>query len=97
MVRVRLQQLLDAKTWAVCTDAEKLTLLSWNLYNKRKTITFAGTGIDDFSISGSYSGGTANATYEVVIDDAISSPNTFKWRKDGGVFTTGVAITGASQ
>lgn len=57
---------------------------------------FAGTGINDAIFTGSYTGTSAGSVFEVQIDDATSSPNTFKWRKDGGAYTTGVAILGAA-
>jgi hypothetical protein len=34
--------------------------------------------------------------YDIIID-STGNPNTFKWRKDGGPWTTGVAITGGWQ
>jgi len=40
--------------------------------------------------------GAATAYYEVVIDGE-GAPDTFKWRKNGGGWTTGVSITGAAQ
>jgi|GEM_PF-6018173 len=97
VVRSRLQDFLVEKTWETCSDEEKLILIRFNLYSQRRIISFVGTGIDDFSVRGAYAGGETSAIFEVVIDDIISSPNTFKWRKDGGAFTTGVSITGANQ
>ncbi len=57
--------------------------------------SFTGSGLCDLSAGGSYTG-TAAATFDVVID-GTGSPDTFKWRKDGGSFTSGVTITGAAQ
>ncbi len=65
----------------------------------RKTVgvtTFTGAGLNDGTFSGTYVGTTVRSTYEVEID-ATGAPDTFKWRKDAGSYTTGVAITGADQ
>lgn len=59
--------------------------------------SFSGTGINDGIFSGQYVGSTAGSVFLVTIDDATSNPNTFKWKKDGGSWTTGVAITSAPQ
>lgn len=56
---------------------------------------FVGAGLDDCNSSGEFTG-LADALYEVEID-ATGTPDTFKWRKDGGAYTAGVAITGAAQ
>jgi len=56
---------------------------------------FSGAGLDDATAGGTYTG-TADATYEVVID-ATGTPDTFKWRKDGGAWTSTVSITGSAQ
>jgi hypothetical protein len=64
-------------------------------------------GLDDLTagLKAAFSG-TAKTSFEVVIDDATSSPNSFKWRKatrdaNGvktiGSWTEGVNITGAAQ
>jgi hypothetical protein len=53
---------------------------------------FTGTGINDATFSGPYVGSTSGSQFEVVID--ATGPDTFTWRKDGGAWTTGVAITG---
>ena len=61
------------------------------------TTTFTGVGLNDGSSSGTYNGSdTSTATYTAVID-STGTPDTFKWQKNGGAFTTGVAITGATQ
>ncbi len=54
-----------------------------------------GSGDDDATAGGTYSGVT-DSVYEVEID-AEGTPDTFKWRKDTGSWTTGVAITKAAQ
>lgn len=53
------------------------------------------TDKNNVRVAGTYSG-TAPATYIVAID-GTGTPNTYKWNKDGGAFTTGVAITGVAQ
>jgi len=56
---------------------------------------FKGDGLNDAGWGTGYSG-ASSAYFEVVID-AEGTPDTFKWRKDGGEWTTEVAITGAAQ
>ena len=60
-------------------------------------VTFYGSGLDDMTNSGSYSGYT-NKTYRVEID-TVATPDTFQWSDDGGDTwnETGVAITGSDQ
>lgn len=57
---------------------------------------FTGAGLNDCYSSGAYNG-AANATFTFIVDYVAGSPNTFKWKKDSGSFTTGVAMTGAPQ
>jgi len=59
-------------------------------------VSFTGTGLNDATSGGAYSGTGNSATYEVEID-ATGIPDTFKWKKDSGAYTTGVAITGSAQ
>lgn len=56
---------------------------------------FKGSGLNDVTWGSGFAGGSS-AYYEVVID-AAGTPDTFKWRKNGGGWTTGVSITGAAQ
>jgi len=65
-----------------------------NLYRWR-TGGFIGDGLNDLTI-GTAAANAASAYYEVEIDGE-RTPDTFKWRKDGGAYTTTVAITGAAQ
>jgi len=60
-----------------------------------KTARFVGSGLDDLTSGGTYVLAVSNL-YTVEID-GVASPNTFKWRKNSGSWTTGVAITGAAQ
>jgi hypothetical protein len=48
------------------------------------------------AISGGTHTGTAAATFTVEIDGA-GTPDTFRWKKNAGAWTAGVAITGAAQ
>jgi len=57
--------------------------------------TFTGTGINDAFFYGPYVG-TTPSTFSVEID-GTGTPNTFKWKKDAGAWTTGVPITGLLQ
>jgi len=54
------------------------------------TTVFNDSGLNDATFGGTYTH-TADLRYVVQIDDATSTPNTFKWSKDGG--TTWTAIT----
>ena len=56
---------------------------------------FKGSGLNDATWGTGFAG-SASRYYEVVID-AVSSPDTVKWRANGGSWTSGVAITGAAQ
>lgn len=56
---------------------------------------FKGNGVNDVTWGTGFTG-ASSAYYEVVID-ATGTPDTFKWRKNGGGWTTGVSITGAAQ
>jgi hypothetical protein len=53
--------------------------------------TFTGTGLDDVSATGIYTG-TGSATFEVEITTAAGT-DVFKWKKDSGAYTTGVNCT----
>ena len=56
---------------------------------------FKGNGLNDVTWGTGYS--AADSAYFEVVIDAEGTPDTFKWRKDGGGWTTGVSITGAAQ
>lgn len=56
---------------------------------------FKGSGLNDATWGTGFSD-TASAHFEVVIDGE-GTPDTFKWRKNGGSWNTLVAITGAAQ
>jgi hypothetical protein len=59
---------------------------------------FTGSGLDDVTISGRYTGTVPAADYRVKID-GTGTPDTFTWSNDGGSTweATGVAITGSAQ
>ena len=65
-----------------------------NLYRLRPN-GFKGGGLNDITWGTGYSG--ADAAYFEVEIDAEATPDTFKWRQDGGAYTEDVAITGAAQ
>ena len=56
---------------------------------------FKGDGLNDVTWGTAFAG-AATAYYEAVIDSE-ATPDTFKWRKNGGAWTEDVAITGAAQ
>ena len=63
--------------------------------NSIGTTAFSGTGLDDAILDGTYTGSTSS-NYVVQID-STGTPDTFRWRKGTGVWTTGVVITGTAQ
>jgi hypothetical protein len=63
-------------------------------------ITFTGTGLNDLSTGGTYSG-TIDRKFRIQID-GIGAPDTFRWTKDSGANpivwdASTVTITGAAQ
>jgi hypothetical protein len=56
---------------------------------------FLGAGLNDATWGLAYNGATS-AYYEVEIQTA-GTPDQFRWRKNGGSWTSNVAITGAAQ
>lgn len=61
----------------------------------RGSTTFTGAGLNDLTSGGTSTSSTSDL-YEFEID-ATGTPDTFKWRRAGGSYTTGVAITGGAQ
>ena len=53
------------------------------------------SALNDATSGGTYSGSTS--AFFTIIIDATGSPDTFSWRKDSGVLTAGVSITGGAQ
>lgn len=77
------------------TDAATFTCVNYN--GIPYAPTFTGAGLNDMKTGGTATSGiTATSTYEVEID-ATGTPDTYKWRLNGGSYTTGVSITGANQ
>lgn len=58
-------------------------------------VVFTGSGLNDATSGGTMTG-QQTATYTVIID-STGTPDTFKWKKNSGLFITGVAITGSAQ
>lgn len=56
---------------------------------------FVGSGLDDATSGGAYTG-TGTALFEIEITSA-ATPDVFKWRKNGGTYTTGVNVSGTAQ
>lgn len=56
------------------------------------SLVFTGVGLNDASCSGPSDNLAVGSTYTVVID-GNGTPDTFKWQKGSGSFTTGVPIT----
>ena len=58
--------------------------------------TFTGTGLNNCVMNNLTFTDTTDATYTIVID-GTGTPNTFKWKKNAGAYTTSVSITGSAQ
>lgn len=56
---------------------------------------FTGTGLDNCVPGGAYTGLSDGVFYIEI--DSVGTPDTFRWRKNDGAWTTGVAMTGAAQ
>lgn len=69
-----------------------------NLRNEtvvEQPVAISVTGVDDLVVPypvGTYTG-SEPSVYIIEIDDASSSPNTFKWSKDGGSYTSAQSCT----
>lgn len=64
--------------------------------NYIKPVVFTGSGLNDATSGGTYTG-IVDATYTVIIDSSVASPDTFKWKKNAGSFTTGVSMTAGAH
>lgn len=65
-----------------------------NLYRFRPN-GFKGVGLNNLAWGVAFS--AADSAYFEVVIDGTGTPDTFKWRKNGGAWTEDVAITGAAQ
>lgn len=61
----------------------------------KASVQTTGTGLSDLTWAGTYTG-EPNDYWEVEIT-ANGTPDVFRWRKNGGSWTTGVNITGSAQ
>jgi hypothetical protein len=52
--------------------------------------TFGGSGLDDITVGGTYSGEESETIYFEI--DATGAPDTFKWKRGNGAWTTGVNV-----
>jgi Chaperone of endosialidase len=66
-------------------------------FGRISTTTFTGTGLNDGTAGGTYTGTDISAVTYTIIIDGTGTPDTFKWQKNSGSFATGVAMTGSSQ
>lgn len=84
------------KGYITIPDTKKFQRLYFPMFQIQAE-TFTGSGLDDMSVSGAYTGSLSDS-YVVKID-AVGTPDTFKWSRDAGTtwVATGVAITGAVQ
>lgn len=75
----------------------QFTNTSSHLLSSVQTAVFTGTGLNDLTTSGTFTGNTI--TNYVVEIDGVFTTNTFKWSNDNGVTfqATNVPITGSDQ
>ena len=70
------------------SNSDQVTIIGTTSYNG--TFTVSGVTTDTFILSIVFTNNDATGTFEKI-------PNTFKWKKGSGSFTTGVAITATMQ
>lgn len=58
--------------------------------------TYTGAGLNDLTSGGTYSAVGSDGVFEIEITTE-GTPDVFKWRYNGGSYTTGVSITGSAQ
>jgi hypothetical protein len=85
----------DAVSLGGMIRSKGFTSLATNPYIISSAV-FTGVGLNDATAGGTYTG-TVTATYTVIIDASASSPDTFKWKKNSGSFTTGVSMTAGAH
>lgn len=85
----------------IALSATVFSNLQVDLWSPSYALQSTGTGLDDLSYVPETwdftNDPTVNRTVFEVEITANGTPDTFKWRQDGGTYTTGVGITGASQ
>lgn len=79
---------LSAATLCIGYQVERAALT-------KGAVQTTGTGLSDLTWAGTYTG-EPNDYWEVEIT-ANGTPDVFRWRKNGGSWTTGVNITGSAQ
>src|SRR4051812_25036938 len=57
---------------------------------------FIGSGLNDATSGGTFTARAQNSSYDVTICTA-ATPDTIKFRKNNGMYTSCVAITGSAQ
>lgn len=103
----KLQASCDASTWADQTTWSASgtivtaphiggCLYRVNVSSYAGITAYGGTvGLNDVTFSGTYSSSTASSfTVEIT---ATGTPDTVRWRKGAGAWTTGVTLTGSAQ
>jgi len=68
----------------------------WGAIYRLRPNGFEGVGLNDITWGTAFDDQDGSAYFEVVID-AEGTPDTFKFRKSGGSWTTGISITGSAQ
>jgi len=75
------------------SEVIRIPAAATSLTSTAQTATsFVGSGLDDATFTGTYTG-TASVSFTV----AVTATGTFKWKKNDGNYTTGVAMTGSAQ
>jgi len=68
-----------------------------NILDAGTNLSFTGSGLDDMTFGGTYSGDAASEILYRVVIDATGTPDTFEWFKGGVSQASGVSITGSAQ
>lgn len=59
-------------------------------------VAFTGSGLNDATSGGTYTGSVATDTFTVIVD-GTGATDTFKWKKGSGTYTTGVSMTAGAH
>lgn len=81
-----LTSLVDGMTLVFSPDLDNQNTLV--LQPDGRTVAFTGTGIDDLTVTGPYIGTTSGSVFTF----EVTAGGVFKWKKDGGSWTTGVTM-----